>query len=128
MTNNEFRDYAANERTFLAWVRTAIAVIALGFLVERFDLFVEIAARATGAEGPSLPARAFGGIVGLALILSGTAVIATSAVIFAKNRRAIASDQTVNRPGARSSILLALFLSAAGVVLAGYVAISLLAT
>ena len=29
-----FRDHAANERTFLAWVRTAIAMMAFGFLVE----------------------------------------------------------------------------------------------
>jgi len=29
-----FSDHAANERTFLAWVRTAIAVMAFGFLVE----------------------------------------------------------------------------------------------
>jgi putative membrane protein len=34
-----FSDHAANERTFLAWVRTAIAVMAFGFLVERFDRF-----------------------------------------------------------------------------------------
>lgn len=35
-----FSDHAANERTFLAWVRTGVAVIAFGFLVERFDLFL----------------------------------------------------------------------------------------
>ena len=35
-----FADHAANERTFLAWVRTAIAVMAFGFLIERFDLFL----------------------------------------------------------------------------------------
>src|SRR5215469_2800993 len=33
-----YSDHAANERTFLAWVRTAIAVMAFGFLIERFDL------------------------------------------------------------------------------------------
>ena len=38
-----YRDHAANERTFLAWIRTAIAVMAFGFLVERFDLFLQIA-------------------------------------------------------------------------------------
>ncbi len=38
-----YSDHAANERTFLAWVRTAIAVMAFGFLVERFDLFLQIA-------------------------------------------------------------------------------------
>jgi uncharacterized membrane protein YidH (DUF202 family) len=32
-----YSDHAANERTFLAWVRTAIAVMAFGFLIERFD-------------------------------------------------------------------------------------------
>ena len=36
-----YSDHAANERTFLAWVRTAIAVMAFGFVIERFDLFVQ---------------------------------------------------------------------------------------
>ena len=35
-----YSDHAANERTFLAWVRTAIAVMAFGFLIERFDLIL----------------------------------------------------------------------------------------
>ena len=39
-----FRDHAANERTFLAWVRTAIAIMAFGFIVEKFGLFLELAA------------------------------------------------------------------------------------
>ena len=39
-----YSDHAANERTFLAWVRTAIAVMAFGFVIERFDLFLQIAA------------------------------------------------------------------------------------
>ena len=36
-----FRDHAANERTFLTWVRTAIAVMAFGFLIERFNLLLK---------------------------------------------------------------------------------------
>jgi hypothetical protein len=39
-----YTDHAANERTFLAWVRTAIATMAFGFLIERFDLFIRFAA------------------------------------------------------------------------------------
>jgi putative membrane protein len=35
-----YSDHASNERTFLSWVRTAIAVMAFGFLIERFDLFL----------------------------------------------------------------------------------------
>jgi len=33
-------DYLANERTLLAWVRTSIALIGLGFVVARFSLFL----------------------------------------------------------------------------------------
>ena len=35
-----YSDHAANERTYLAWLRTGVAVIAFGFLVDRFDLFI----------------------------------------------------------------------------------------
>jgi putative membrane protein len=30
----------ANERTFLAWIRTSIGIMAFGFVVERFAIFV----------------------------------------------------------------------------------------
>ena len=34
-------DHMANERTFLAWVRTSIAIMAFGFVVEKFALFIK---------------------------------------------------------------------------------------
>jgi len=34
------REHQANERTFLAWVRTCIALIGFGFAIARFGLFV----------------------------------------------------------------------------------------
>jgi putative membrane protein len=34
-----YSDHATNERTLLAWVRTAIATMAFSFLVQKFDLF-----------------------------------------------------------------------------------------
>jgi putative membrane protein len=37
---NSPQEYLANERTFLAWLRTCIAIIALGFVVSRFGLFL----------------------------------------------------------------------------------------
>jgi putative membrane protein len=33
-----YSDYAGNERTFLAWLRTGIAVVAFGFVIEKFNL------------------------------------------------------------------------------------------
>jgi putative membrane protein len=31
-------EYLANERTFLAWIRTSIAVVSLGFVLARFGV------------------------------------------------------------------------------------------
>jgi putative membrane protein len=39
-------EYLANERTFLAWIRTSIAVITLGFVIAKFGVWLrEIATR-----------------------------------------------------------------------------------
>ena len=35
-----YSDHAANERTFLAWVRTGIALVAFGFVLEKFHFFL----------------------------------------------------------------------------------------
>ena len=35
------RTRLANERTFLAWIRTAIGIMAFGFVVEKFSLFLK---------------------------------------------------------------------------------------
>src|ERR1700680_2185146 len=75
-----FGDHSANERTFLAWVRTAIAVMAFGFIVEKFDLFLELAAPSLAGRALSLPGQRFGNIAGLALILVGTAMVAIAAI------------------------------------------------
>lgn len=46
------RVHMANERTFLAWIRTSIGLMAFGFVVEKFGLFVKrIALVLTNAEG-----------------------------------------------------------------------------
>lgn len=40
-TSSRFTDYLANERTFLAWIRTSIGIMAFGFVVEKFALFIK---------------------------------------------------------------------------------------
>lgn len=44
-------DHLANERTFLAWIRTSISVVGLGFVVAKFSVWLrELAARLGGAS------------------------------------------------------------------------------
>jgi putative membrane protein len=71
-------EHLANERTFLAWVRTSIAIISLGFVVAKFSVWLgELAARfdpqARGAgSGASLP-------VGIAMMAIGAVFVALAA-------------------------------------------------
>jgi putative membrane protein len=44
--DSRFRDHAANERTLLAWIRTGIALMAFGFAIARFGLFLREVAQA----------------------------------------------------------------------------------
>lgn len=41
LSSSSRRDHMANERTFLAWIRTSIGIMAFGFVVEKFSLFVK---------------------------------------------------------------------------------------
>jgi putative membrane protein len=101
-----FSDHSANERTFLAWVRTAIAVMAFGFLVEKFDLFLELAAPSLAGRTLSLPGQKFGNIAGLALIVLGTAMVGIAAIRFVMTAKNI--DRADLRPGTGSQIDIAL--------------------
>jgi putative membrane protein len=109
-----YSDHAANERTFLAWVRTAIAVMAFGFLVEKFDLFLELAAPSLAGRTLSLPGQKFGNIAGLALIVLGTAMVVLAAIRFLITAKQIDSDEEVAGPGARIDMALAVLLTLLG--------------
>ena len=50
LAEERFRDHAANERTMLAWLRTGIALMAFGFAIARFALFLR---QLTEAREPS---------------------------------------------------------------------------
>jgi putative membrane protein len=102
-----FGDHSANERTFLAWVRTSIAVMAFGFLVEKFDLFLEMAAPSLAGRSLSLPGQRFGDLAGLALIVLGAAMIAVSVVRFLATAKTIDSAEQHPGPGSRIDLALA---------------------
>ena len=71
-----YSDHAANERTFLAWVRTAIAIMAFGFVIERFDLFLQMLAPQMAQQHFTPHGQWFANMAGLAFIVLGVAMIA----------------------------------------------------
>ena len=89
MSIRHFIDHAANERTFLAWVRTSIAIIAFGFLIERFDLFLDFAAGQAGNTQSIFHHSELGAIAGLVLIVAGVIMVILAATRFIRTAREI---------------------------------------
>jgi putative membrane protein len=65
-------DYLAAERTFLAWIRTGLALMGFGFVVARFGLFLQ----QVRIVEPSLQGHSYG-----QSIWFGTALIATGVLV-----------------------------------------------
>jgi putative membrane protein len=117
-----YSDHAANERTFLAWVRTAIALMAFGFVIEKFDLFLQIAAPQIALQKLAPHGQKLADAAGLAFIAVGVAMIVLAGVRFAGTAKAIESDETVPSPGERFDLALAVLLALLGVALFLYMA------
>lgn len=64
-------DHLANERTFLAWIRTSIGIMAFGFVVVKFSLFVKQISLLLGKE-TILHQRGYSAIMGIVLVSVGT--------------------------------------------------------
>lgn len=80
-TNTEIREHLANERTLLAWVRTGVGLISVGFVVERAGALASAVAPEGGAGGSEF--------FGLALVALGCISLVVGAVQFFRARRMI---------------------------------------
>jgi len=115
-----YSDHAANERTYLAWVRTAVAVMAFGFLVEKFDLFLKFAELSVGTHAPRIPHQALGGVAGLALIVLGPVMMIIATLRFLQTARNIDSPDQHLTVGSRLDIALSVLLTLLGASLLVY--------
>jgi putative membrane protein len=106
-----YSDHAANERTFLAWVRTGIAVIAFGLVIKKFDLFLQSIATLShvDAERQSQLDRLFGPLgryEGIAFVVVGVGLIALAAVRFVRTERLLDNQETSLGNGVRMELIL----------------------
>jgi putative membrane protein len=112
-----YSDHAANERTFLAWVRTAIAVMAFGFLIERFDIFLAVMTSGARSRAVTLGEHKFANDTGLAFILIGVAMIVVAAIRFFRIGRQIDDTKTFSGSGALYDFVMAALLALLGLSL-----------
>lgn len=113
-----YSDHAANERTFLAWVRTGIAVIAFGFVIEKFNLFLLTVASSAISGAPQraheLLSKPLGRYEGLAFMFGGVAIVALATTRFVRTARLLDDPETHSASNVRAELIL----SAALVLLA----------
>lgn len=87
---NDPRVFFAAERTLLAWNRTGVALVAFGFVIERFGLFVHML-----RQLPGHPGRDISFWIGIAFIALAVAVITFSVVQY---RRVLATLKPIEIP------------------------------
>lgn len=64
------KDHLSNDRTFLAWIRTSIGMMAFGFVVERFALFIKQITLLLEAQNIPIPTQlSVGGLLGFSSML-----------------------------------------------------------
>ncbi|MEM7712234.1 MAG: DUF202 domain-containing protein [Cyanobacteria bacterium P01_A01_bin.68] len=116
---SRLREHLANERTFLAWLRTSISLIGFGLAITRFSLFLSQIQTKTTRQTLKNYSIFNSENLGLCLVIIGIIVIALAAWRYNRVFRQI------ERANYRPSRLLIWFLSAT-VMLVGILSIPLL--
>jgi uncharacterized membrane protein YidH (DUF202 family) len=120
------RVHFANERTFLAWIRTAIGIMAFGFVVEKFSLFLKYLAhyliQTPLAGAPAVQhapwSPGYSSFLGMTLIFLGMFMGVLAFVHYKQTERQI--DEDTYHPSLILDILLTISITSIGFFLLIY--------
>jgi inner membrane protein YidH len=112
------RVYFAAERTFLAWIRTGLGLMGIGFAVSRFGLFL----RQVSTVESRVPTRSTGLSVwsGVALVALGVIVTLGSVLRHIQLVHQLSSGTWQPGRVSRDAVILGLILTAIGIGMATY--------
>jgi putative membrane protein len=110
-------DYLAAERTFLAWIRTGLALMGFGFVVARFGLFLREIAMTTHTH--TLESTGVSLWIGTTLLLVGVCVNLAASIHHVSLIGKLNRGEDIGRPSV-IGIAVALSVATVGVALAAY--------
>jgi putative membrane protein len=119
-TSSDPRVFFAALRTLLAWQRCSLALMAFGFVIERFSLFLTLLR--LGPEGSTQ--HFFSLLVGVVLILLGAAVALASNMAFRRFVRELPQQDVPTGSWVWLGLTINVIVAAIGIVLAGYLVLS----
>jgi putative membrane protein len=91
-------DHLANERTFLAWIRTSIALMGFGFVVVKFSLFVKQFSLVMAGH-QVVPSTGFSAVVGLCLVAVGAGAALVGYLRYKRTENQLLNQAFVQRSG-----------------------------
>jgi len=112
---NRARDHLANERTFLAWVRTGAAIVVFGFAIGRFSIAIR---QLTALQGHGVRTAGISVWMGSGTIVAGLVLVVAGLVRYRKNRADL--DAGTFEPAGFGLDLLTILTVLFGLALAGY--------
>src|SRR5262249_1662031 len=118
------RVFFGGERTFLAWVRSGLAMIALGFVVARFGLFLTVISASQGSEAPIHRGHWLSNTLGIALVILGVGSILAALHNHRAFVRTLPAEDVPKLPVPWLTSLLALAVIAMGLLLAVYLVVT----
>ena len=113
--SNRTRDHLANERTFLAWVRTSVAIVVFGFAIGRFAIAMR---QLTEFQGRSSRTTGFSVWMGMSAILAGVVMVGAGLMRYRKTRAQL--DEGKFEPAGFIVDLVTILTVLFGLALAGY--------
>lgn len=112
---NRARDHMANERTFLAWVRTGAAIVVFGFAIGRFSIAIR---QLTALQGHGVRTAGISVWMGSGTIVAGLLLVVAGLMRYRKTRARL--DAGTFEPAGFGLDLLTILTVLFGLALAGY--------
>jgi len=110
------REFQTNERTFLAWLRTSIALMGFGFVIVKFSLFLrEISMMLETKEGIS---KGYSAMVGVIMVILGVIITVLAFLQYKKHEKQLNHDIYVS--SSKLSLFITIIILIGGIVLISY--------